>query len=212
MKTLNKSNNISWNFRRNDKVYFNSTIEGNKLIIDIDFNLYRHSLFWKKINLELNNKLKTLYTRGESISKTFYSKEFTVDSHKKRIIINLDDIEGYSYDWVLLNSSFNAKLIIDDSIFFDTKLNFNVKKEPVTNFKKWLTSYFTKKARKNDRYNLVSNFFALSTKLRFSIVFWTIFVLALSVISFTFIYIFIIIVGTLYFKKTQIYIYILLKV
>lgn len=204
MKTYSKYLKNKKVHSKYDKIAFNYEIKNDKLIIDLDFNLYRHSLYGKAITLNINNKLETIYNRWETINKNIFSRNFIVNSHSKKIIIDMKDIEWYSYNGYLLKSSFNAEIVIDDSIIlFDTKLHFDINKEPNTQFKKLPPDYYPKKVKKNDRYNITKNFLALSPKNRLLIIWAIIFSIAFSILFFYFIFVIIFLISAFVLKKAK---------
>lgn len=115
--------------KKNEKLEVNYKLEGNKLIVDIDFSLYRHALHWKKAYVSLIYDTKVKLSRPKNVLKTIHLRDFIIDFHKKIIIFNLKDDEIYTFKW--RNIDLNLKLLvrIDDAIFFDTKIIQKVKRE-----------------------------------------------------------------------------------
>ena len=104
-------------------------INKNKFILDFKFFLHKQNLYWKKISLRLT--FVTEMTLSTSITHIWpstypnyftYKKDFIINWYSKKLIINLkkfgSDIVGSSY----VDFDINLRLIIDDSIFFDTTI------------------------------------------------------------------------------------------
>lgn len=126
MLTKVKNSPISW---KNEKFNFHYIIENNKLIIDLDFFLYKYDLYWKIFNIKLLQEV--IVKKGSPVNKsnTILSKDFLIDSPKKKIVIDLDWKNLYTYNWNNINMNLNLLFTIDDAIFFDTEINAKIIKK-----------------------------------------------------------------------------------
>jgi len=103
------------------KLDFKYKIENNKLIIDLEFNLYRYDLYNKNFKFSLINECIVKTSNPINTKNTVFENDYTIDWTKKRIIIDLDNIKSYTYNWLYIDSVFKAKIEIDDKIFSNTK-------------------------------------------------------------------------------------------
>jgi hypothetical protein len=102
-------------------------IFNNNFILDFEFSLYKQSLYWKNISINLFFKIDSLlktsinFIWDSNYSDYYeYKNEFVVDWYTKRLVIDLkkngiDIVNSWYIDFDIY-----LKLIIDDSLFFDT--------------------------------------------------------------------------------------------
>lgn len=113
-----------------DGIRLRYKIDWNKFIFDFDFFVYSFPIYKKDIEIKMNFWINYIlqtsltYIWDPRYSNSFkYINSFKVLWLKKNIILNLEDywidLKSVSYvDFDLI-----LKLVIDDSIFFDTTIH-----------------------------------------------------------------------------------------
>lgn len=97
----------------------NKVVNGKlKSIIDInDKELYK-----KNAKFRLVSEVKVIDSNPVDSRKVLFKKSFVVESWIEEIIIDLKKYKNFSYKWNQININLFVELVIDDSIFFDTKI------------------------------------------------------------------------------------------
>ena len=139
----------------------------NKLIIDLNFYLYKYDLLWKSVSLSFYKRGSVKSHRDSIKEKILYRKGFIINWQSKTITFDLWKTKAYTYD---LNGSYiDTKLLlvatIDDKIIFDTEIE-----EPVLRKLRWKPSYISgaeKILNPKDNYNFLESFLALNSLNRF---------------------------------------------
>lgn len=205
---------------------FNLTykIENNQLIIDLEFSLYRYDLYWKQLDLSLDyipitvtgiysNKIKNL-------KNVLYKTNFNIKWISNKIIINLDNIEVYSYKWIYLNLDTYICIKINEGYFSSKKIDFKIENLSLLKNKDNLYDIKIPIRNRVDNYNLFKNYSALPLFSKNSIKVIFIISIILIISSFSFIYeakkiivsIILIIVATILLIRYILQNYILLKI
>jgi len=178
------------------KFNLKSRVENNKLIIDIDFYLYKYDLYGKTFKLSLINECNVKVDDPVNWKNVLFEKEYIIDGHKKQITIDLNEYNMYSYRWIYIDTRIKALIHIDDKIFFDTKKNIEIKnilveKSPDITWSKSLME-------RRDKFKIIENFNALSYnwKLFFLIILFIIIIF--FIINYTYLILLIFIVPLMY--------------
>lgn len=160
------------------KFDFKYKIQKNKLIIDMDFYLYKHDLFWKTIKLKLVNECVSKSASPVNWKKKYYEKEFIIDKEKEQIIIDLDYYDLYSYRGRYIDLNLQLETELDDKIFFDTIVNKKIIRE--VNYKdRFIKNVFIMKPK--DHFSFYKSFNALSFMSKFFIIFFAFAILVLLI-------------------------------
>ena len=144
------------------KFELKSKIENNKLIIDIDFYLYKYDLYGKKFKLSIINECEVKMVNPVNWKKVVYENEFIIDWHSKKIVLNLNKSRKYSYNWNNINTKIKVLIEIDDKVFFDTKVN-----TEILNMLKNKTCFINSSndlIRPKDTYEIIKSFNNLSPR------------------------------------------------
>lgn len=106
------------------KIDYRST---DKVLI-VDISGIPSDLFLKEAKVHLILKVLVKDSRPVNSSRIISSKEFTIDSNSHSIHINIEE-PFYYYSGEKIQIVPEIKVIINDSIFFDTKISKKVTKE-----------------------------------------------------------------------------------
>lgn len=189
---LIKTQKKSSSYKKEDKVNIDYHIKNWKLIINLDYNLYKYELYWKDITLRLEYTAKVKKESPVSYSKVLHEEKLKIDWLKKTISIYLPRRKIYTYEWLDLDLNLNLNFKINDAFIFDTRVKKDIK-SPLLN--KGVVGKKTSLSN-IDHFNFMDNFFALSNKRQNIIIYLFIFLMFILLISI--IYIPIIIVEILF--------------
>lgn len=101
-------------------ITLSNSVVNKKLRCKITFN--DSWLYWKKAKFRLVYEVKVVDNSPVDGRKVLYKEEFVIDSSEINIDIDLKKYRAYTYRWKLININFFVDLVVDDSLFFDTKI------------------------------------------------------------------------------------------
>ncbi len=140
-----------------------------KCIVDI----YDKELYKKNAVLRLISEVIVIDSRPVNSKKVLFKHNFVVNSWVEEIEIDIKKYKNYTYEWKKIYINLYLELVVDDSIFFDTKITSNIQnslfiKPKVTNAWKSLID-------PKDNFNILDNLKAIPFQAMF-------FVLGLSIV------------------------------
>lgn len=129
-----------------------------KLISTIDFN--DPSLYWKTVTFNLVSEVSVKKNSPINSKKDLYYSEFTINWARKTIEIDISKFNFFTYKWIDIDIDLYIEIIVNDSIFFDTKIKKTI---DVNKFIIPKNVWYAERILNiNDNYNNIKNFNALS--------------------------------------------------
>lgn len=105
---------MSWVTMRTD-------ISNNKLQLNIE--VLDRELMWKEATIQLIFTTKVQDSRPVNSKKVLHTESFILESPYQTKEIDLTKHKSYTYKWQKISMDLSCKVIINDSIFFDTKIS-----------------------------------------------------------------------------------------
>jgi len=90
--------------------------------LDINLEIFDDSIIWKEGKLRLVLETIVHDSRPVNESKVLKKEVFKVLDWWNKFSFNLKDYRHYSYDWNMISIHLTIEVVIDDAIFFDTKV------------------------------------------------------------------------------------------
>lgn len=106
--------------KKSNKIKIINSVLDKKLKSTIDIN--DSSLYGKKATFRLISKVNVIDSRAVDSTKILFKKNFVIDSSIHDLIIDLTKYKNFSYRWSMINIDLIVEVVVDDSIFFDTKV------------------------------------------------------------------------------------------
>jgi len=156
-KVSNDLSNEKFKAKKSNKIKVVNTVVNKKLNCTIDVDDI--DLYGKEATLKLISRVKVSDSRAVNEQKVLFTKKYTIDSGSNNILINLNKYKNFSYRWTQINIDLFVEVVVDDSIFFDTKITSKIQESLFVKPK----VYSSAKAliEPKDNFNLIENIKAI---------------------------------------------------
>ena len=139
------------------KIKINNEVIDGKLKSTI--NVVDRELYWKNAKFRLVSEVKVIDNRPVDSRKVLFKKNFTVNSWVDEIIIDLKKYKNFTYRWNQININLFLELVVDDSIFFDTKVTSKIQDSLFVKPK--VSSLWKSIIDPKDNFNIIDNIKAI---------------------------------------------------
>jgi len=143
--------------KKSTKIKITNKVVNKKLECLIDIN--DRELYWKTAKFRLISEVRVIDSDPVNERKILFKKSFTVTSWLEKVIIDLSKYKNFSYRWNKININLFVELIVDDAIFFDTKITSKIQQAAFVKprvFSPWKSIIDPK-----DNFNLMENLKAI---------------------------------------------------
>jgi hypothetical protein len=153
--------------KKSRKIKIINKVVNKKLECLVDVN--DRELYWKNAKFRLISEVKVIDSSPVDSKKVLFKKNFTVNSGVEKIIIDLSKYKNFSYKWNKININLFIELVVDDAIFFDTKITSKIQESLFVKPK--VSSLWKAIIDPKDNFNLIDNIRAVPFDAMI-IVFW----------------------------------------
>ncbi len=153
--------------KKSKKIKITNKVVNKKLECLVDIN--DRELYWKTAKFRLVSEVKVIDSSPVDSRKVLFKKKFTVDSWIEKIIIDLSKYKNFSYKWNQININLFIELVVDDSIFFDTKITSKIQESVF--IKPKVLSPWKSIIEPKDNFNLIDNMWAIPFD-AMALIFW----------------------------------------
>jgi len=169
--------------KKSKKIKITNKVTWKKLECLVDIN--DTELYWKKAKLRLISEVKVIDSSPVDARKVLFKKSFIVNSATEKIIIDMSNSKSFSYRWNKININLFVELVVDDAIFFDTKITSKIQNSLF--IKPKVLSPWKSIIDPKDNFNLIDNIKAIPFKAMI-IVFWLSIIWSIIVLINTFVW------------------------
>jgi hypothetical protein len=106
--------------KKSRKIKITNKVVNKKLECLVNIN--DRELYWKTAKLRLISEVRVIDSDPVNVRKVLHKKSFIVDSWVEKVIIDISNYKNFSYRWNKININLFVELVVDDAIFFDTKI------------------------------------------------------------------------------------------